>query len=147
MCFFLFTVRPLSDSAAPRLPDLVSGSLCPPRRRISSQRSAPSSPSCSAQHHSRTFSDLFHPGQPGQPGDVSGLPQSPLDDEVFFSAPTVRLAQPRQRRRRKRSSSFKDVKKRNKPQIDGSNESWENEQTRIENTERGTSANVLEQVG
>lgn len=115
LVFFLsFAARPLSDSSMPRMPDLLlHGGNHLPRRRICSMQTPPASPSCSVQHLSRTFSEAFEI-------DSNDPTMAYFGDDEVFSRDTAAhpvgsrsTLPPRQRRRRKRSSSLRDSKKIN----------------------------------
>lgn len=98
-----------------QLPDLLPNHVRPqlPRRRVWSSQTPPTSPSCSFHHLSRTFSEVFDAANNGQPMGPYG------DDEVFcppgaVNAPVAIRSSlpPRQRRRRIRTNSLRETRRR-----------------------------------
>lgn len=129
--FFWFTAQIPSNL---QLPDLLAHSNVHqqlPRRRVRSSQTPPTSPSCSFQHLSRTFSEVFDP-------DPTNSMAYFGDDEVFCpNTPAITPSTannrptfpPRQRRRRRRTSSLREIRKKNTKSKGDDTPNWNREET------------------
>ncbi|XP_077287538.1 uncharacterized protein LOC143912179 [Arctopsyche grandis] len=132
-----------------QLPDLLAHNNVHqqlPRRRVRSSQTPPTSPSCSFQHLSRTFSEVFDP-EPTNSMAYFG------DDEVFCpNTPAITPSTatnrptfpPRQRRRRRRTTSLREIRKKTTKSKGEDAANWNGEETTCLNRDDSceTNANV-----